>query len=609
MDVSGVAGKVASFLAIALLSTNALPLPSDSGDLGDRAAGVVGSQQAAIPEARRRVHAPYFPETIEWAEAGLFWFGRVDPPESPGQNYADVRVAYTAEELVIYVNIEDYYIWYDKDATSTSDLTQYDAVAVYLDTVHDRAASPQPDDYLLLSGLRLYEHKPNYRREARGTGAGWDFAWPGDWTDGTWASWFVNPGVNDDHWDYGWWTYIHVPWSTLGFSGPPAQGTLWGLGLLLYDRDDQPPAGSVASQHWPETFYADNPSTWGELAFGLATYTPLPALSQGTTVIRRGLGDSVVEDAWVGGGGNCTGGHEGDPDHDNYGGDTGLYVANQSDISDLTCFSKSFLRFYLDDISPGKTIISATLTLHHWGNARGDLAQPSLIWLLTVDGDWEEYTLTWNNAPLARENLTATWVGVLTSFSGWPGVRYDWDATQAVAEVHAAGEPLNIVLYTADTNYHSSKYLTSSDTGDWNAEGRPTLTVVWGEPVATVDKQIQPLAASSGEVITYTVAIIGSGRPLTLTDTLPEGLSDPGPIQATEGSADYNTVQRRVEWNGMPAAGQPVTVTFSTTVQISGPVALINTAILTDAIIGTSTDTAVLIVDGFRTYLPLVMRE
>jgi hypothetical protein len=606
------AGRHTSFLALLLLPIVVLPLLGSSDHLGDRVMDVVGRQRTAPLEARRRVYAPYFSETVEWADAGIFWFGRVDPPGSPGQNYADVRVAYNAEELVIYINIEDYYVWYDTDATPTSDLKRYDAVAVYLDTAHDRAESPQPEDYLFLSGLCLYGcgDGSNHRREARGTGAGWNFAWQGNWTDGTWASWWCNPGPNsnDCGFDFGWWSYVHIPWSTLGLYGPPAQGVLWGLGVLLYDRDDQPPAGSVAPEHWPETFSADRPSTWGELAFGLAKYTPTSALPQGTTIIRRGLGGTVVEDAWVGGGGGCTGGHEGDPEHDNYGGHADLYVENQSLIADFPCFSKSFLRFYLDDISPGTTIISATLTLHHWGNARGDLAESSLIWLFTVDGDWEEYALTWNNAPLARENLTVTRVDALPTFSGWPGVRYDWDATRAVAEAYAANEPLNVALYTADTNFHSSKYFKSSETGDWNEVARPTLTVVWGQPVATVDKRVRPVVPGSGEVITYTMVAMGSGHPLTLTDTLPKGLSDPGPIQATHGSVVYHAPQRYLEWNGTSVVGQLISVTFPVTVQISGPVALVNTVTLTDKLGRTYVDTAMIIIDGFQVYLPFVMR-
>jgi len=584
------------FLSVVL----AMPLYAQSKAVG---------QEGAI----RRVHAPYFDRDIRWAEAGLFWFGRVDPPGSPGQNYADVRVAYNAEELVIYVNVEDYYIWYDTEATPTSDLTQYDAVAIYLDTAYDRTVFPQPDDYFFLSDLCLYGcgDRSNYRQEARGMGTGWDSAWQGTWTDGTWASWFVNPGPNDNQWDYGWWTYIHIPWSTLGLSNPPPQGTLWGLGVRLYDRDAQPPAGSVAPEYWPETFNEGSPSTWGELAFGLTVYTPLSALVQGTTIIRHGL-TGTVEDAWVGGGGNCTGGHEGDPERDNYGGDTSLYVENQSLIADFTCFSKSYLRFSLDAIPPNKTIISATLTLHHWGNANWREAQPSLIWLLTVDEGWEEYTLTWNNAPLARENLTATWVQVITPENnpGWPGVAYCWDATQAVVEAYAAGKPLSIALYTADTNFHSSKYLTSSDTGDWNAAGRPTLTVVWGETLATLRKEAQPVAPAGGQVVTYTLALLGNGQAITLTDNLPSQVGAPGPIQVSGGAQPtYDAGAHRLTWHGSPGVGQPVTITFPITVEVSGPQAVFNTAILTDAEGTVSTSMAVFIVDARQLHLPLVLRN
>jgi hypothetical protein len=603
------------FLALLLLSTSAWPPLSSGGDPDNRVAGAAGEQQAAALQARRRVYAPLFSETIEWEEAGIFWFGQVGPPGGPGLNSADVRVAYTAQELVIYFNIQDYYIWYDTEATSTSDLTQYEAVAIYLDTAHDRATAPQSDDYIFLSGLCLYGcgDGSNYRREARGTGTGWDFDWQRDWTDGTWASWWCSPGPNSNECaiDFGWWSYIHVPWFALGLSGPPAQGTTWGLGVRLYDRDAQPPAGSVAPQYWPETFDAGNPSAWGELAFGLANYTPQSALQQGTTVIRRGLSDSLVEDAWVGGGGSCDGGHEGDPEHDNYGGHSDLYVANQSKISDFTCYSKSFMRFHLDDIPPGKTIISATLSLHHWGNADPEEAQPSLIWLFTVDGDWEEYTLTWNNAPLARENLTATWVDVLPSFPGWPGVRYDWDATQAVAEVYVANEPLNVALYTADTNMHSSKYLKSSDTGDWNEEARPTLKVAWGEPLAAVQKSASAGTPAGGEVVTYTLALLGNGQALTLTDDLPPQVSAPGSIQVLPGgaAADYDSGAHRLTWIDSLSVGQPVTITFPVTVEVAGPLAVFNTAVLTTSDGFVSTDTALIIVDACKVYLPMVMRK
>ncbi len=564
-------------------------------------------------EVTRRVNVPYFDE-ISWSEAAIFWFGRLDPPDGTlGRNYADVRVAYTAEELVLFVNIVDYYLWYNRDDPQAGDLTDYDAVAVYLDTAHDRATAPQADDYTFVSGLCLYgcDDRTLYRQEGRGNGSNWDMGWTASWTDGTWASWEGSPAYNNNYntFDYGWWSYLHIPWSAVGLSGPPSEGTVWGLGLTLYDRDDRPPAGAVTPQTWPEELEATCPATWGEIRFGRPTFSPSPALQEGTTVIRRGLGTGTVEDAWVGGGGTCSGGHKGDPDQDNYGDDGNLFVANQSLIADFPCFSKSFLKFDLGAIPAGKVIISATLTLHHWGNASPDEAQPSLIWLLTVDDNWQEGTLTWNNAPLVRQNLTATWINPLPAFPGWPGIRYDWDATQAVAEAYAAGRPLSVALYTADTNPHSSKYLKASETGDWNALARPTLTVVWGRALATINKRVSPIAPTRGDTITYTLTLLGNGQPLTLTDPLPAQTSPPLSITATEGTPTHDSLRHRLTWHGTPDTGKAVTITFPVTVLVNGPLAVLNTSSLTAADGFTSSAATTFIVDAFQVYLPLIARR
>jgi hypothetical protein len=54
--------------------------------------------------------------------------------------------------------------------------------------------------------------------------------------------------------------------------------------------------------------------------------------------------------------------------------------------------------------------------------------------------------------------------------------------SEAVAEAHMGSTPLRLALYSADGDYNSGKYFYSSDIDDWNAEGRPTLKVVWGYP-------------------------------------------------------------------------------------------------------------------------------
>jgi hypothetical protein len=150
-------------------------------------------------------------------------------------------------------------------------------------------------------------------------------------------------------------------------------------------------------------------------------------------------------------------------------------------VADWPCFAKYYVTFPLDSIPRSKTIVSATLTLHQFGNAGGAQAQPSWIQVLVASEDWGEDTITWNNAPLAAENIGGSWVNPITDWQGWPGVPRTWNITYAVARAYARGEPLRLILYSADSAYHSGKYFVSSDTGDWNIEGRPRLDVQWGD--------------------------------------------------------------------------------------------------------------------------------
>jgi hypothetical protein len=574
--------------------------------------GAVGlPSHAQSPAVPRRVNVPYFSSVVDntqWSQSAIFWFGKNEQGVS-SKNYADVRMAYSATALHVRVTVVDYYLWYKENATVADDLTQYDAVAIYLDVAHDRGATPQTDDYFFLDGARHWpnDSAPQYHRQGRGTGSGWNTAWSGSWTDTESMQWNCNPGPNDNTCgiDYGWTAIYTIPWATFGLSGPPPEGTLWGLGVLLYDRDASPPAGYVAPEYWPEAFAANSPTTWGELHFGRASYHPTPAASQGTTTIRAASPtDNTVEDAWIGGGGTCGGGHEGGSEI-NHGDDGELFVGTETAPTHFPCFNKSYLRFSLDAIPPGKTIVSATLTLHHWGNSGASgQAQPSWVNLFTISDPWQEMSIHWNNAPLAQENVAASWMYPLTSFPGWPGNPYHWDATQAVAEAYAAGRPVSLAIYGSDTEQHSTKYLTSSETGDWNAVGRPTLTVAWGQAVAALDKRAWPVSVDNGDVVTYTLSWLGTGQALTMTDTLPDGLGVPASLSASAGSVSYSSGARQVTWTGAPAAGQAVTVTFHTPVQIDGPSALRNTAVLTAGGGAASSDTATVLVGAHRVYLP-----
>ncbi len=160
---------------------------------------------------------------------------------------------------------------------------------------------------------------------------------------------------------------------------------------------------------------ADQPATWGVLNFGVPSYTPPAATPGGTVTIRHKLNGATVSDAAVGGYAVCGAGTDywtqwGNTTESFYSADHDRFnVQNQSDISDWPCFSKYYVTFPLNSLPAGKIVVSATLKLHQIGNAGEGWTpapQPSFIQVLTVDRAWDEATLTWNNAPLASENIT-----------------------------------------------------------------------------------------------------------------------------------------------------------------------------------------------------------
>lgn len=152
-------------------------------------------------------------------------------------------------------------------------------------------------------------------------------------------------------------------------------------------------------------------------------------------------------------------------------------------VADFPCFSKSYLRFSLASIPTGQAIISATMTLYHWGNANPYNASASWVHLFTIADPWEEMAIHWNNAPLPKENVAATWIQPRRlDDAGRPADPYSWDVIQAVIEAYERGQPLNVAIYSSDTGFDSSKYLIGSETDDWDKQERPKLVVTWGTP-------------------------------------------------------------------------------------------------------------------------------
>ena len=199
-------------------------------------------------------------------------------------------------------------------------------------------------------------------------------------------------------------------------------------------------------------------------------------------------------------------------------------IQNQTDIADWPCFARYYVKFPLAQVPPGKVIFSATLTLHQFGGSSPSQAYRSMVHVLSLAEDWNEANITWNNAPLGVENVSRAFVDVVSSCS-WPCVPRTWDLTWAAAMAYSAGSPdLSLALYSVDAAYHSGKHFIASEEPDWNAVARPTLTIT-GRPPGRLDMGVAPPAPPTGAVVTFFLAITGTGESLSLIDQLPAGNS------------------------------------------------------------------------------------
>jgi hypothetical protein len=565
---------------------------------------ILAQQQGQSPEPRR-VSAPY---NVPGEEAAIFWFGRV----TPIQNAVDVRVSYREDHLIVRVAAMDRRLWFDR-SPSPDDLTAWDAATLYLDTAGNTGLAPGTDSYRFEAQLSVTPSREGYQAAYQGSGTGWVAAVLPFTSTTDWAGNYPNNEIDDR----GWAPKFLIPYSTLGWSGLPAEGTIWGMAVVLHDRDDAQ-GTPIEDQVWPETMDPEQPATWGQLRFGIPSYSPPRASREGEILVRHGLDGATVTDADVGGSSIC--GAPAAPDYFptwgelNWAGKAFVNIQNLGAISEWPCFSRTYVTFPLDALPADQVIISATLTLFLTGSAGQGLdpgPKPSLIQVLTVDSDWTESSVTWNNAPLAKENISATWVYPVASSPPAPGIPYHWDVSRAVAEAYAAGTPLRLALYEADWAFHSGKYFHSSDVGPWNEEGRPTLTVAWGRALLNIEKTATPNSGSQNDPIVYTLSFVGNGQTLALTDTLSAGIGAPGDF-VVEGSSVlpvYESACHCLTWSDSPPLGQEVTIRYTSHIVTSACQALWNDVVLTDLSGESSRGTAFVLAHPLQVYLPVVLKS
>jgi hypothetical protein len=544
---------------------------------------------AQDPMPPRRVNVSYFEDygldDYHLYQGAILWFGQVDNTS----NYADVRLGYSENDLRLYLHIFDRRLWHDQAAV-IGDLTAWDAATLYLHLDGNTGNSLSSSSYRFVGQSARDDVPAAYR----GNGSGWTATS----TPFSIVTGWRGSSLNSDLDDKGWWIRFLVPFSSLGLSGPPPPGTMWGLAFSVHDRDDA--AGTpIPDQTWPEEMDAQRPASWGQLVFGQPSYIPPPAAPGGVVTVRHGLNGASVMDAHVGGNFTCGAGidHWSEWGEANYATSTQINVQNQWDVADWPCFSKYYVTFPLDAVPPGKEIISATLTMTLFGNAgyNPEDARPSLIQALTVGEDWDEASVTWNNAPLAAENVASTWVYPVAM----AGERsYHWDVSRAVAEAYASGDPLRLALYSADGEYHSGKYFWSSDSGDWNAEGRPTLKVLWGEAAFELSATPALQLIDAGGVATYTVNIQHSSNFTHVVNLQVEASSPPGLMVELASPTAFSP----------PGGHTMLTLVDSHDVSFSSP--LLYTIPMTASGGGfTATTHVKLLVNGRETYLPVIFRD
>jgi len=437
--------------------------------LGSTAVSFVQPSATATAARVPRINVPYFGSSaVPFNQTALFWFGDVTSADT----YTDVRVGYNQSELFIDLHTVDRYLWYDTN-TSAPNLSQYDNASVYLNTTGTGSGSA----YRFQAGVNGYVKRPNYQRAYTLKGAAWAaanipftpiYAWQGH-------------GFNGPE-DSGWSMTYHLPFSSLGFSSAPTQGTSWKLAVQAQNRDNATASATLPAKWWPPAASETAPSGWGQLLFGVPAYQPPRASTTSIYTVRNQLNHQVVTDGMVGGALSC--GNLGlnrwtQWGAQSYPGASRVNIQNETFISDWNCFSKFYITFPLSSLPAGKAVAKATVTLYEYANA-GVQGQPnpSSIQVATVNQNWNASTLCWNNAPQVQENITTILVNTKTTpVVPAPGLPIAWDVSRAVAQAYAAGQPLRLVFYTPADQHDSGKYFFSSSVGDWNAAGRPTLQV------------------------------------------------------------------------------------------------------------------------------------
>lgn len=457
------------------------------------------------------IHIPHFVDAVPLSERAIFWFGEL----SNSSNYADVRVGYNDDNIVVQVPVYDRLLYFDNTPT-VAELPDWDSVSLYLNLDGNSGGAPTSSSYWFIGQHNKTQGSTTHYGVYQGNGSGWTpSALSFEFNSGTQAS-----GFNDQDNDRGYWVSFVIPFSSLGLSQRPSPQTIWGAAIAVHDRDSD--SSNIPDQLWPTGVDDDVPGSYGRFSFGTPQFEGTAVPNPQTTIIRQGENGITVPDGDVGGHVTC--GHTFWPDKyfsdwgdANYAGAREVNIQNQFNLWDWPCFSKYYVTFPLDSVPTGKVIRSATLSMYQFGNAGQNSSptpQPTLIQVMRTTGGFNDATVTWNNGPQVMENVASAWAGTIPA--GGEGFFVEWDVSRAVADAMAeGGGPLHLALFTADANRNSGKYFVSSEGASSKLERRPTLIIEWGDPPLQVTPALRQV--EMGGTAVYTISADGLGETVSLS--------------------------------------------------------------------------------------------
>jgi len=126
---------------------------------------------------------------------------------------------------------------------------------------------------------------------------------------------------------------------------------------------------------------------------------------------------------------------------------------------------------------------------------------------------------------------------------------------------------------------------------------------------ASSGKSVSASTASYDDILTYTVTLVGSGSPITLTDPVPTGVAYiPDSASREPGIGVLSADATGITWTGTLTENVALQVAFAVTVATSQSHAVVNQAQVEDGKTQYTFST-ITIVNGFELYLPVILRE